>query len=110
MRILAYGVAKDSTNEYIKIRKPTAIESLKRFCRAVVEVFGDWYLWSPNDEDIERILLIEKQHGFPGMLGSLDCMHWKRKNCPTGWVGQYAGRSGKPIIILEAVADYELWI
>ena len=44
------------------------------------------------------------------MLGSLDCMHWKWKNCPTAWAGQYAGRSGSPTIILEAVVDYDLWI
>ena len=44
------------------------------------------------------------------MLGSLDCMHWKWKNCPTGWGGQYSGRSRSPSIILEAVADYDLWI
>ncbi|KAL5559894.1 hypothetical protein UlMin_036105 [Ulmus minor] len=24
--------------------------------------------------------------------------------------GQYAGRSGSPTIILEAVADYDIWI
>ncbi|XP_020249351.1 uncharacterized protein LOC109826745 [Asparagus officinalis] len=45
-----------------------------------------------------------------GMLGSLDCMHWKWKNCPTAWSGQYAERGGSPTIILEAVADYDLWI
>ncbi|XP_073121668.1 uncharacterized protein [Henckelia pumila] len=110
LRILAYGTSADSTDEYIKIGESTAIESLKRFCWAMVEVFGDWYLRSPNTEDIERILLIGKQRGFSGMLGSLDCVHWKWKNCPTGWAGQYTGRSGKPTIILEAVADYELWI
>ena len=32
------------------------------------------------------------------------------KNCPTAWAGQYAGRSRVPTIILEAVADYDLWI
>ncbi|KAE8726216.1 putative UDP-glucosyl transferase 73B3 [Hibiscus syriacus] len=44
------------------------------------------------------------------MLGSLDCMHWRWKNCPKAWAGQYADRSGSPTIILEAVADYDLWI
>ncbi|XP_073045580.1 uncharacterized protein [Primulina eburnea] len=108
IRIIAYGMASDSMDEYIKIGESDAIESLKRFSWAMVEVFGDRYLRSPNDEDIERILLIGKQRGFQGMLGSLDCMYWKWKNCPTGWAGQYAGHSGKPTIISEAVADYEL--
>lgn len=44
------------------------------------------------------------------MLGSLDCMHWKWKNYPTAWARQYAGHSGSPTIILEVVADYDLWI
>ncbi|XP_062103223.1 uncharacterized protein LOC133814250 [Humulus lupulus] len=37
-------------------------------------------------------------------------MHWKWKNCPTAWGGQYASRSGSPNIILEAVAYYDIWI
>ncbi|GJR77092.1 putative nuclease HARBI1 [Tanacetum coccineum] len=44
------------------------------------------------------------------MTGSIDCMNWEWKNYPTGWVGQYAGISGKPTIILEVVASYDLWI
>ncbi|KAL2490984.1 putative harbinger transposase-derived nuclease [Abeliophyllum distichum] len=109
-RMLAYGVAVDATDEYIKIGESTAIESLKRFCRAIVEVFAEQYLRPPNANDIARLLHIGKQRGFPEMLGSLDCMHWKWKNCLTGWAGQYTGRSGHPTIILEAVADYDLWI
>ncbi|XP_074290335.1 uncharacterized protein LOC141617065 [Silene latifolia] len=42
--------------------------------------------------------------------GSIDCMHWEWKNCPTGWAGQYSGRSGKPTVVLEVVASYDLWI
>ncbi|XP_056859111.1 uncharacterized protein LOC130508025 [Raphanus sativus] len=48
--------------------------------------------------------------GFPGMIGSIDCMHWEWKNCPSAWKGQYARGSGKPTIVLEAVASYDLWI
>ena len=110
LRILAYGMPADATDEYIKIGKSTAIECMKRFCRAIVSVFSEWYLRSPTSEDVSILLNIGQQHGFPGMLGSLDCMHWKWKNCPTAWEGQFAGRSGSPTIILEAVADYDLWI
>ena len=37
-------------------------------------------------------------------------MHWEWKNCPTAWKGQYSRGSGKPTIVLEAVASYDLWI
>ncbi|KAK3229557.1 hypothetical protein Dsin_001438 [Dipteronia sinensis] len=109
-RMLAYGCPADATDEYIRIGESTTIESLKRFCRAVVEEFTDEYLRSPNAIDVARLLRIGKDRGFLGMVGSLNCMHWKWKNCPTAWAGQYAGRSGSPTIILEAVADCDLWI
>uniref|UniRef100_A0A0D3CXB4 DDE Tnp4 domain-containing protein n=1 Tax=Brassica oleracea var. oleracea TaxID=109376 RepID=A0A0D3CXB4_BRAOL len=44
------------------------------------------------------------------MIGSIDCMHWEWKNCPTAWKGQYTRGSGKPTIVLEAVALQDLWI
>ena len=44
------------------------------------------------------------------MVGSIDCMHWEWKNCPTAWKGQYARGSGKPTIVLEAVVSQDLWI
>ena len=107
---MAYGVPADACDEYVKISESSAIKSLKRFCRAIIEIFSTQYLRSPTTNDIARLLYIGEQHGFPAMLGSLDCMHWKWKNCPTGWSGSYSGRSGSPTIILEAVADYDLWI
>ncbi|XP_021858218.1 uncharacterized protein [Spinacia oleracea] len=37
-------------------------------------------------------------------------MHWEWKNRPNAWKGQYQGRSGNSSLILEAVADKDLWI
>ena len=110
IRMLAYGVAADAVDDYVRIGESTAIESLKRFVRAVVAIFSNEYLRSPNNDDIARLLAMGTNRGFPGMLGSIDCMHWKRKNCPTAWKGMYSGHVHEPTIILEAVASYDLWI
>ena len=44
------------------------------------------------------------------MLGSIDCIHWKWKNCPSAWKCQYCGHIRESTIILEIVASYDLWI
>jgi hypothetical protein len=81
--MLRNGVAADTTDEYVCIGESIAIESMRRLVIAVAEIFEDEYLRSPNENDIIRLLAIAEERGFPSMLGSIDCMHWKWKNCPT---------------------------
>ncbi|KAF8411353.1 hypothetical protein HHK36_003900 [Tetracentron sinense] len=69
MRMLAYGVAADTVDDYVRISESASIESLRRFVRAVVEAFGEEYLRSPNNDDISRLLAQGEACGFPGMLG-----------------------------------------
>ncbi|XP_050217717.1 uncharacterized protein LOC126668570 [Mercurialis annua] len=65
-----------------------------------------------NAEDVERLLhLHSERHDFPGMLGSVDCMHWKWKNCTVTLKGQFTrGDQGSPTIMLEAVASVYLYM
>lgn len=110
-RMLAYAASADQVDEYCRIGGLTALESLKLFCQGVIEIFGPEYLHQPNVDDTERLLQIHGSRGFPGMLGSIDCMHWKWKNCPNGWKGMYTrGDYGTATIILEAVASHDRWI
>ena len=110
IRMLAYGTAGDSVDEYLRMAENTAIEILKVFCKTVIKVYGEEYLRSPNAEDVAKLLKEGEERGFPGMLGSIDCMHWTWKNCPTAWHGQFTGKEKKPTIVLEAVASKNLWI
>jgi len=109
-RMIAYGVAADATDDYVRIGESTALESLRRFVRAVVHIFGLEYMRMPNEHDTARLLAIGERRGFSGMLGSIDCMHWTWKNCPVAWQGIYVGHKKDPTIILEAVASKDLWI
>jgi len=109
-RMIAYGVAADATDDYVRIGESTALESLRRFVRAVVHIFGHEYMRMPNEHDTTRLLAIGERRGFPYMLGSIDCMHWTWKNCPVAWQGMYVGHKKDPTIILEAVASKDLWI
>ncbi|XP_041016225.1 uncharacterized protein LOC121258750 [Juglans microcarpa x Juglans regia] len=108
--MLAYGVTENFMDEYIRIGKSTAIESLKKFSETIVSIFSDEYLRSPNANDIARLLAVGEQRGFPGMLRNIDCMHWKWKNCPATWKSMYSCHIRELTIILEAVALYDFWI
>jgi hypothetical protein len=110
LRQLAYGSSGDAVDEYLRMGESTARKCMKRFCSAVIKAYKDEYLRRPNEEDIKRLQEVGRDRGFPGMLGSLDCMHWTWKSCPTAWHGQYVGKEKKPTMVLEAVASYDLWI
>ena len=54
LRMLAYGVAADFMDKYVRIAETTATTSLKKFITAVVAIFLEEYLRSPNNEDIAK--------------------------------------------------------
>ncbi|CAA7029170.1 unnamed protein product [Microthlaspi erraticum] len=110
IRLLAYGYAADAIDEYLRMAAPTAHQALLEFVEGIIALYGEKYLRRPDAEDLQRLLQEGEQCGFPGMIGSIDCMHWEWKNFPTAWKGQYSRGSGKPTIVLEAVASYDLWI
>ena len=109
--MLAYSVAADAVDENIKLGGTTALECLRRLCKGIIQLYEQEYLRAPTQEDLQRILHVSEMRGFPGMVGSIDCMHWEWINCPTAWEGQFIrGDKGTTTVLLEAVASHDLWI
>ncbi|GJR75317.1 ALP1-like protein [Tanacetum coccineum] len=112
IRQLAYGVTPDSLDEYLQMGNHTARDCLDFLTMCVIELFMPKYLRKPDFNDIQNLYTAHNNiHGFPEMLGSIDCMHWEWRNCPKAWHGQFdKGDKKYPTILLEDVASYDLWI
>ncbi|XP_040361767.1 uncharacterized protein LOC121049193 [Rosa chinensis] len=92
LRMLAYGAGADQCAEYCRMAKSISIAALQHFTRGIVDLYSTKYLRAPTAADLRRLLAKAARRGFPGMIGSIDCMHWQWKNCLTGWAGEYSGR------------------
>ena len=75
IHILAYGIPGDLVDEYVCMSESTCLLSMYNFCKAVVAAFGAEYLREPTAAATERLLAINVDRGFPGMLGSIYRMH-----------------------------------
>ncbi|GKC97858.1 ALP1-like protein [Tanacetum coccineum] len=79
----------------------------------VIDVIWRGVLRRPTQTDVEKLYAFhENKHGFPGMIGSIDCTKWLWAQCPQAYRAQFSrGDSGsEPFILLEAVASQDLWI
>ena len=52
MRMLAYGIGSDATDEYVRMASSTTMEALKRFVKAIRAIYESTYLRQPTKEDI----------------------------------------------------------
>ncbi|KAL0013442.1 hypothetical protein SO802_000511 [Lithocarpus litseifolius] len=62
--MLTYGVSGDLIDEYAQITETTALESLKKFVTAVIDVFYEEYLRKSNNKGIARLLTHGEHRGF----------------------------------------------
>jgi hypothetical protein len=111
IRMLTRGSPVDAVDEYVQIGESTAMECLERFAEGVIDKFGSEYLRGPTSLDMQRLLQIGEDRGFPGMLGSIGCMHWEWDNCPSKWMRRlnHSDHSAATMF-LEAVVSQDLWI
>ncbi|XP_020188033.1 uncharacterized protein [Aegilops tauschii subsp. strangulata] len=86
------------------------LNSMYRFCKAVIAVFGSEKFREPNVANTTLLSAMNASRGFSRMLGSIDFMHWEWKNHPSACQGQYRGHVKACTVILEVVASQDFWI
>nr|KAJ0203300.1 hypothetical protein LSAT_V11C500278480 [Lactuca sativa] len=77
MSVLAYGTSADAHDEYLRMSETVTKDALIKFVEGVISCFREECLRRPNQDGLERLLHIGEERGFPGMVGSIDCMHWE---------------------------------
>ncbi|GKC63788.1 ALP1-like protein [Tanacetum coccineum] len=113
IRQMAYGAVPDSLDEYLQMGATTARDSLRIFCKVIMNLYGEEFLRKPTYTDMEKLYAHhDEKHGFPRMLGSIGCTDWPWANCPVAYRSQFSRGDHRPdlFILLEAIASQDLWI
>ncbi len=109
---LAYGCSPSASFDYIQMSENSARQSMIKFCIIVTsdDKLKSIYGRRMTRSDARRLSAShEACHGVAGMVELLDCTHVGWKNCPVAWQGSNTGKLGKPTIVLEAMADRNIW-
>jgi hypothetical protein len=61
-------------DEHWKLVKSIALECIEYYCMSIVQCYGAELLRRLTVPDTQRLLAKTEECGFPGMLGSIDCM------------------------------------
>ncbi|XP_068336512.1 uncharacterized protein [Pyrus communis] len=80
---------RDQVDKIVRMGKSTILESLMSFCSAIESIYTKEYIRRPMTIDLQRLLKKGEMRVFPGMIGSINCMHWTWKNCPSTWQRAY---------------------
>jgi hypothetical protein len=71
-----YGILADLVDDHLEMGESQVIKCVnKGFVVQISIVFGEVYLRAPNSQDTTRLLEFNNNREFPGMLGSIVCMH-----------------------------------
>ncbi|XP_026428422.1 uncharacterized protein LOC113324319 [Papaver somniferum] len=102
-------IPPDSIEDYICMASSTIYYYIKKFCDAIMFGFNAEYMRRSTVNDIKWSMKENAARGFPGMLGSLDCMHWGWRVCPMDGAGTHTGHKSYSTCVLEAFASYDRW-
>ena len=110
LRVLGRGSVFDDIAEITFASESLHEEFFHQFCCKIVTLY-DQFVYAPRTSvELARVESVYRQMGFPGCVGSIDCVHVAWEGCPALWRNHYKGAKGYPSIAYEVVCDHNLFI
>ena len=108
LRMLAKGCSWDLLYELsgisAEVHRNFALKFSEKFSQEMYHI----YVHGPRDaEEIEKITRVYAACGFPGCVGSVDCVHFRWDMCPAALTSLYRnGKYSYPTISFEMTCDH----
>jgi hypothetical protein len=68
----------------------------------------DEYIYLPRDEgELRTVMKRYEEMGLPGAMGSVDIVHVKWSNCPSGDYNRAKGKESYPSLGFECISDFD---
>lgn len=106
LRVLGRGECFDSCSESTNVSEETLRVFFHKFSSAFSLAMFNIYVSPAENSELDMILRDYAALGFPGCVGSVDCVHVSWDRCPSSVRSLYCGSSGKPTLSYEMVVDH----
>lgn len=97
LRMLAYGCPADSLDEYFRMGESTILWYFNRFCKAIVDMYGDNYLRHPTKKTQIDFLHLEKGGDFLACSDPLIACTGNGKTALKHTMGSTPGKKALPL-------------
>ena len=107
LRVLGRGYCFDGVEELTLISAQVLRLFFRKFCTLYSQANFAKYCSPPNTElEIANALSVYTKLGFPGCIGSADCVHIRWERCPVEQRSFYKGKEGYPTLSYEVTVDH----
>lgn len=107
LRVLGRGYCFDGIYELSFISAEVNRVFFHEFCQLFATKYFPLYCNAPeSEEEINKSLSIYGRLGFPGCIGSTDCVHIRWDRCPVGERFYHKGKEGYPTLSYEVTVNH----
>lgn len=107
LRVLGRGYCFDGIEELSYISAEVNRVFFHTWCNKFAHKYFSKYCNPPETpEEIEKTLAVYDRLGFPGCIGSTDCVHIKWERCAVGERILHKGKEGFPTLSYELTCDH----